>query len=434
MKTGRVIICTFDAPGFTGGPNPWLRRWYDFVTAHGFEVLTLAFVFEPHRYRIPEDYPLLAALADRGARFETFPYWETVEKKIRWLLSHIEAFRPTVFVPNFTIAGLHAAAWTRPAGLPTIGILHSDDAYHRALLDVFVAGQPRFRATDVVAVSQYLTETAQARATPETAVHRIPCGVPLPATVSSWTHGPLRLLYVGRLQEEAKRISDVTRAMCRAAQLPNVKATIAGDGQARASVESIISREGHGRVQYVGLVDNARIQALMAEHHMFVLLSDYEGLPIALMEAMATGLVPICTPMGGRINELVTDGITGCIVADRGEGFVAAVRQLAARPEDWARFSRQARQHIVASGYDSETCLRQWVDLLTRRSREATYRGQPLLHHRRRQLGLPAPHPALEEDQWREPPPLVYYSRVARAKLRAVARRWLPGSQPAAPR
>ena len=311
MTAERVIICTFDAPGFTGGPNTWLRRWYDVVTAHGFEVLTLAFVLEPDRYRLPEDYPLLAALADRGARFETFPYWETVEKKIRWLLSRIEAFRPAVFIPNFTVAGLYATAWTRLAGLPTVGIMHSDDAYHRALLDVFVAGQPRFRATDVVAVSRYLTEAARVRATPETAVHSIPYGVPLPATVSGWTHGPLRLLYAGRLEEEQKRISDVTRAMCRAAQLPNVTATIAGDGQARASVESIISREGHGRVQYVGLVDNTHIQALMAEHHVFVLLSDYEGLPIALMEAMATGLVPI---KAGRLQHYVlslSDGSHG---------------------------------------------------------------------------------------------------------------------------
>jgi len=440
MKTGRVIICTFDAPGFTGGPNTWLRRWYDFITAHGFEVLTLAFVFEPHRYRIPEDYPLLAALADRGARFETFPYWETVEKKIRWLLSRIEAFRPAVFIPNFTVAGLYATAWTRPAGLPTVGMLHSDDAHHRALLDVFVAGQPRFRATDVVAVSRYLTEAARVRATPETAVHSIPYGVPLPATVSGWTHGPLRLLYAGRLEEEQKRISDVTRAMCRAAQLPNVTATIAGDGQARASVESIISREGHGRVQYVGLVE--AVCGAGGQR-------PYPG---------ADGRTPhVCPAFGLRRAAHCPDGshgdrsrphlygdaqryratrcgwCHGLHVADRGEGFVAAVRQLATRPEEWARLSRQARQHIVASGYDSETCLRQWVDLLTRRSREATYRGQPLLHHRRRQLGLPAPHPALEEDQWREPPPLVYYSRVARAKLRAAARRWLPGSQPAAP-
>jgi colanic acid/amylovoran biosynthesis glycosyltransferase len=214
MTAERVIICTFDAPGFTGGPNTWLRRWYDVVTAHGFEVLTLAFVLEPDRHRLPEDYPLLAALADRGARFETFPYWETVEKKIRWLLARIEAFRPAVFIPNFTVAGLYATAWTRPAGLPTVGILHSDDAHHRALLDVFVAGQPRFRATDVVAVSQHLTGAAQAQATPETAVHRIPCGVPLPATVSSWTQGPLRLLYAGRFARRGRNAFPMSPAPC----------------------------------------------------------------------------------------------------------------------------------------------------------------------------------------------------------------------------
>ncbi|WP_371821102.1 glycosyltransferase [Chloracidobacterium sp. D] len=46
---------------------------------------------------------------------------------------------------------------------------------------------------------------------------------------------------------------------------------------------------------------------------MFVLLSDYEGLPIALMEAMATGLVPICTAMRSGIGQLVVDGVTGCM-------------------------------------------------------------------------------------------------------------------------
>lgn len=423
MTPGRIIICTFDAPGFTGGPNTWLRHWHRFVTAQGFEVCVLAFVFEPHRYRIPEDYPLLAALADRGASFETFPNWETVENKIRWLLHQIEAFRPTVFIPNFSIAGLYAAAWTQPAGIPTIGILHSDDAYHRALLDVFVTGLLRFRVGDLVTVSHYLTATVRALARPETTVHQIPYGVPRPVVQAQWTQGTFRLLYAGRLEEEQKRISDVTRALCRAAQLPGVTATVAGDGQARAAVEAIIAQEGHGRVQYVGRVDNAQIQALMAEHHAFVLLSDYEGLPIALMEAMAAGLVPICTPLRSGIPELVRDSETGVIVADREDGFVAAVQRLATQPETWARLSAQARQHIIHGGYDLDTCLQQWLELLSQRSQEATYRGQALLPRPTRLLGLPLPHPDLEEDGWREPPPLVYYSRVARAKWRALQRR-----------
>ncbi|MGQ9898223.1 MAG: glycosyltransferase family 4 protein, partial [Acidobacteriota bacterium] len=415
MPLGRIAICTFDAPGFTGGPNSWLRRWHAFVTAQGFEVLVL--VFGPHHYRIPEDYPLLATLAARGASFEIFPYWETVEKKIHWLLAQLAAFRATVFIPNLTIAGLYATAWTQSLGLPTIGMLHSDDTYYRALLDRFVAGQPRFRVGDLVTVSRYLTATAQSAAQPETVVHHIPYGVPLPAMQSRWTQGPFRLLYAGRLEEEQKRISEVTRALCQAAQNPNILATIAGDGSARTTVESIIAEEGRGRVQYVGLVDNAHIQALMAEHHAFVLLSDYEGLSIALMEAMAAGLVPICMAMRSGIEELIRNGETGLIVGDRGAGFIAAVEQLANHPETWARYSRQAREHIARAGYDEETCHRQWLELLTRRSQEATYRGEPFLSRPARRLGLPPPHPDLEEDRWREPPSLVYYTRILRSKL-----------------
>ncbi|MFQ3580719.1 glycosyltransferase family 4 protein [Chloracidobacterium validum] len=433
MKKPRVAICTFDAPGFTGGPNSWLRRWSAFVTVRGFEVRVLAFILNPHAHRIPDDYPLLAALAAQGIGFVTFPHWETIEKKLLWLLAQLEALQPSVFIPNFVIAGLYATAWTRPAGLPTVGVLHSDDDYHRALVDRFVAGPARFRPTDIVTVSRYLTVATQAQAAPETSVWGIPYGVPLPATTAQWTQGPLRLLYAGRLEEEQKRISDVTRALCRAAQLPNVTATIAGDGRGRAAVERIIAQESHGRVRYVGLVDNARIQALMAEHHVFVLLSDYEGLPIALMEAMAAGLVPICTPMRSGIGELVVDGETGLIVPDRGDGFVAAVARLAGQPETWARLAQGARRQITTSGYDLETCHRQWLDLLDRRNREATYQGQPLLRRRSRRLGLPPPHPNLEEDHWREPPPLVYYGRVARAKLIALTRRLWTGRQPASP-
>ncbi|MCS7080212.1 MAG: glycosyltransferase family 4 protein [Chloracidobacterium sp.] len=424
MPRARILVCAFDAPNFTGGPNSWLRRWSAFLTAQDCEIRALVLVSEAPSHRLPEDYPLLRWLDQQGIGFDAFPYWETIEKKIHWILAQVAAFRPTVFVSNFVIPAMYASPWLRPAGLPTIGVIHSDDAYHRALLERFVAGQPDYRLTDVVTVSRYLTSAVEPRATSETSVHCIPYGVPVPDATAHWTEGePLRLLYAGRLEEEQKRISDVTRALCRAAQLPNVTATIAGDGRARPAVERIIAEEGRGRVAYVGLVDNARIQALMAEHHVFVLLSDYEGLPIALMEAMAAGLVPICTPMRSGIGELIDDGRTGVITPDRADGFLAAVKSLAASPDTWRRLSQGARRHIITAGYSLDDCLSRWLDLLTKRSQAATYDGRPLLRRRTRRLGLPPPHPDLEEDQWREPSPLVYYSRVGRAKLQAAVGR-----------
>lgn len=424
MPDARILVCAFDAPNFTGGPNSWLRRWSAFLMAQGCEVRALVFVSETPSHRLPEDYPLLDWFRRHGFGFDTFPYWETIEKKVHWILARVEAFQPTVFLPNFVIPAMYASRWLRPTGLPTIGVIHSDDVYHRALLERFVAGEPAYRLTDVVAVSGYLMTAVERLTTPETTTHCIPCGVPVPDATARWSAGePLRLLYAGRLEEEQKRISEVARALCRAAQLPSVTATIAGDGRARADVERIIAAEGRGRVAYVGLVDNARIQSLMAEHHAFALLSDYEGLPIALMEAMAAGLVPICTPMRSGIGELVDDGHTGLITPDRADGFLAAVQRLAASPDEWRRLSEGARRRIVTGGYGLDDCLGRWLALLTERSLTATLDRQQLIRPRSRRLGLPPPHPDLEEDQWREPSPLAYYGRVGRAKLRAAAGR-----------
>ena len=419
MLSPRALICSFDAPDFTGGPNSWLRRWSAFLAAQGCEIGALVFFSEMPERRLPEDYPLLQWLQGQGIPFEVFPYWETIEKKIHWTLAQVAAFQPTVFVPNFVIPAMYASRWLRPTGLPIIGVIHSDDAYHRALLERFVAGEPAYRLTDLVTVSRYLAAAAEPFVTSDTRPHCIPYGVPIPDATARWSAGPLRLLYAGRLEEEQKRISEVTRALCRAAQLPNVTATIAGDGRARAAVERIIAQEGQGRVAYVGLVDNARIQALMAEHHVFVLLSDYEGLPIALMEAMATGLVPICAPMRSGIGELIDDGQTGLLAPDRGDGFLAAVKRLAASPAEWERLSQGARRHIATAGYGLENCLRQWLDLLRERTLTAPRYGQ-FSRPRSRRLGLPPPHPDLEEDRRREPPPLAYYSRVGRAKLQSA--------------
>ncbi|OYT69784.1 MAG: hypothetical protein CFK52_12980 [Chloracidobacterium sp. CP2_5A] len=424
MSSARILACTFDAPHFTGGPNIWLRRLSNFLISRGCEIRALVFVLEAPSYRLPEDYPLLAWLRRQGIGFDVFPNWETVEKKIHWILARVEDFRPTVFMPNFVIPAMYASRWLRPTRLATIGVIHSDDTYHRALLERFVAGAPAYRLTDVVAVSPYLMTAVERLATPETKTLYIPYGVPIPDATARWPKGePLRLLYAGRLEEEQKRISEVARALCRAAQLPNVTATIAGDGRARAEVERILAEEGRGRVTYVGMVDNARIQDLMAEHHVFVLLSDYEGLPISLMEAMAVGLTPICTPTRSGVIELIDDGQTGIIVPDRAEGFLAAVKRLAASPDEWRRLSQNARQHILTAGYGLEACHKQWLDLLTQRSLTAKYPGQSLMPRRTRLLGLPPPHPDVEEDQWREPPPLVYYSRVGRAKLRSAVKR-----------
>jgi len=232
-----------------------------------------------------------------------------------------------------------------------------------------------------------------------TVVRRIPYGVPVPRERKGHAAKPLRIVFAGRLADEQKRISEVTRAMCRAvAEVPGTEAVLYGDGPDRDRVEAILSTAGAGLpVSLAGFVPSGEIQQKFLEADAIVLLSDYEGLPIALMEAMACGCVPICLNMRSGIPELVEDGVTGVIVNDRGDDFVLAVRRLASDPDMRERLSRAARERIVAE-FSSEVCGASWASLLKELGGS--------LHPRRgihvpRNLRLPPLNPDLESPDQR---------------------------------
>lgn len=340
----------------------------------------------------------LAALERDGFDCRSVVAHDRTPDRVQWILEQLRENPPDVFVPNLVVAGYYAARWAREAGVPTIGILHSDDDYYRALQSEFVFGRPAFRVAAVVCVSRELERQVSAQKPANTVVRRIPYGVPVPAERQERT-GPLRIAFAGRLTEEQKRISDVARAFCRAVgEVPGTEAVIYGDGPDRAVVERILEHEGAGLpVSLAGFVPSEEMQNRFLDTDVIVLLSDYEGLPIALLEAMACGCVPVCLNMRSGIPELVEDGATGLIVRDAGDDFVLAIRRLTNDLALKQRLSRSARQR-VASEFSSEACGESWAALLRELS------GSP---HPRRSIHVPNPvrlpwfNPALESEEQR---------------------------------
>jgi glycosyltransferase involved in cell wall biosynthesis len=106
----------------------------------------------------------------------------------------------------------------------------------------------------------------------------------------------------------------------------------------------------------------------MLDASVLVLLSDYEGLPIALLEAMACGLIPVCLRIRSGVGQLIEQGKTGFLVDDRGDDFVATIRAIASDSELRSRVSRAARERIVAQ-YSDEVNGSRWAALLSDRSR-----------------------------------------------------------------
>jgi glycosyltransferase involved in cell wall biosynthesis len=120
------------------------------------------------------------------------------------------------------------------------------------------------------------------------------------------------------------------------------KCLIVGDGYLREKLSAQVSELGLGaRVFMLGFQKNVRPYLLAADT--FVLTSDREGLPFAVLEAMACGLPCIVTDVGGNA-EAVAHSRTGLVIRPGSPGELAeAVSYLLAHPEERARMSHAAR-------------------------------------------------------------------------------------------
>jgi colanic acid/amylovoran biosynthesis glycosyltransferase len=406
----KVTFGTYDGYNCINGINAWLRRLLPSLRNRGIESEVLLITWAKD-----EECTTLPALRQMGFRCHVAPLPYYTEHHTRWILQTLAQHPPDVFVPNYMIPALYAARWIKAAGIPTIGVLHNDDAEYRSIQAEFVFGQPEYQLSAIVPVSQTLEQQVLDRSPKTIQVDRIPCGVPFPAQT---THSPsdrFKLVYVGRLSEEQKRISEVTQALCRAVrEVPGTEAVIYGSGPAEASVKQILHTQGAGLpIRYAGRVDSDQMQAQLLENHAIVLLSDYEGLPVALMEAMACGVVPICSRIESGIPELVTDRVNGMLVHDRGDSFVAAVRQLRDNPQLWQTLSQAARAKI-ATDYAHDHSVDAWENRL-RQLRSMNHLRQPIQIPQR--LHLPPRQPDLISLDPREP---GFYTKAIRRIRRAL--------------
>ncbi len=420
----KVVICAYDRPNYIGGPHVWLRRIAPALRERGVQVRVLFFITGT---RNPDECPILTELQQAGFDCAAIPLPTYTEQRVRWILQQIQSDPPDIFVPNLMVAGFYAARWVREAGIPTIGILHSSDPFHAAVLDEFVFGNPHYQLSALICVSRYLEHTVLARNPRGILIRRITCAaVPTPEYAAAPPTDTLRLIYVGRLVEEQKRISDVTRALCRVVQeVPNTTAAIYGSGPACADVAALLHTYAQDLpVKLMGSIDNAQVQNVMLQHHVFVLLSDYEGLSVALMEAMACGLVPVCKQMQSGFDELIIDGITGIVVQDRGDSFVAAIQRLRNEPQLWGQISTAARERVQRE-FTIDIIADQWLELFTELSAQASIRRAVVIP-RHIEPALPPLHPALAREDHRTPPllkrPYLIVKRIVYRMARAMKR------------
>ncbi|HJR79840.1 MAG TPA: glycosyltransferase family 4 protein [Anaerolineales bacterium] len=217
-------------------------------------------------------------------------------------------------------------------------------------------------AAAVVANSRGLRQMAQAFDS-RFEIPIIPNGIDLDSYKTSsrdWTFP--RLLSAGRIVHQ-KGLDVAMRALGGLKEL-NWEWQIAGDGPQIHSLKSLAKELGIGnRIHFLGWQSRDQLMKCYGQANIFLFPSRHEGMPNALLEAMASGLPVIASCIAGN-EELVVNGETGYLVPSENiESLQAALKKLLIDPALRERMGRASRQHVEAS-YSWESTAQQYALLL----------------------------------------------------------------------
>ncbi|MEM8641769.1 MAG: glycosyltransferase [Cyanobacteria bacterium P01_G01_bin.54] len=156
-----------------------------------------------------------------------------------------------------------------------------------------------------------------------------------------------RLLYVGRLSA-AKGLPILLESLVSLrSQYPKLQLTVVGDGEDRAELEALSHQlELDEVVNYVGYKSQTEVREVMQQTDVFVLPSFAEGVPVALMEAMAAQ-VPVVTTRIAGVAELVDDGVSGYVIPPGNKTALReAIAALLSSPERRNQFGQAGRAKV----------------------------------------------------------------------------------------
>jgi glycosyltransferase involved in cell wall biosynthesis len=172
-----------------------------------------------------------------------------------------------------------------------------------------------------------------------------------------------RIVHVGRL--DRIKGQDVLLAALPAVcdVVPGVQLTIVGDGPTRQLLEDQVTELGiRDAVVFAGAADDVR--PFLADVDLFVLPSRSEGISLALLEAMATGLPVVATDVGGN-REVITEA-TGALVPPEQPGRLAvAIIELLQHPE-LATNKGIAGRRVVEQRFALEATVQAYAALYAR--------------------------------------------------------------------
>nr|WP_290223835.1 glycosyltransferase [Trichocoleus desertorum] len=165
--------------------------------------------------------------------------------------------------------------------------------------------------------------------------------------------GSIRLVTIARLVEK-KGIEYGIRAVAQLVKThPNLEYNVVGDGPLRDSLSDLIQSLGiQKHVKLLGWKQDQEVFEILHQAHILLAPSvtsqdgDQEGIPVALMEAMAMGL-PVISTLHSGIPELIENGSSGFLVPERDADTLAhKLSYLIEHPGVWPQMGQAGRSYV----------------------------------------------------------------------------------------
>ena len=275
-------------------------------------------------------------------------WWRTLA-----LLPAVRALAPEHLHAHWaTFPSTAAMLIARRLGVPFSFTAHAHDIFLEDHLLAAKLRQAAFGATISEFNRRYLAETVSPLALERLRI--VHCGV-APAGFAFQPGGREagRILAVGRLDEIKGFVHLIDACALLARRGVAFDCDIIGEGTLRPALQQRIAAAGlDACVRLLGAMPQEKVREHLSRAAVFVLPSvvtsrgDRDGIPVALMEAMAVGLPVVSTRVSG-IPELVVDGVTGRL-AEPGDaqGLSLAIERVLAEPAAAAAMARTARSVV----------------------------------------------------------------------------------------
>ena len=275
---------------------------------------------------------------------------------VRCVRDAIAAANADVLVGHDYKANFVLAKAARGTAIPRVAIVHGYTAENWKVRFFERLDRKRLaHASAVVAVSETVRATALAAGVPADRVHLIENGIDVDrvAAESAAGHKSVRREFgiaaadvlavsIGRLSPEKghRVLLDAWKRLGTAAP----RLVLVGDGASRVELEIVASRLPPGRVTFAGWRSDPT--ACVGAADLAILPSLTEGLPLALLEAMAAGTAVVATRVGGMPKAL-DEGACGLLVPPGDATALAnAVEELSDSPDGRNRLARAALARV----------------------------------------------------------------------------------------